>query len=68
MNDNRGIYGLNALRFFENPEFLSKRMANFREFDVKPVIDKAFPYDQVGEAHTYIEQRKSRGKVLLGWK
>ncbi|MCO4794723.1 MAG: alcohol dehydrogenase catalytic domain-containing protein [Bacteriovoracaceae bacterium] len=68
MNDNRGIYGLNALRFFENPEFLSSRMDKFTEFDAKPAIDKAFPYGQVSDAHSYIEQKKSRGKVLLSWK
>lgn len=67
MNDNRGIYGLNALRFFEDAEFLSKRMDLFSDFEVKPVVDKAFSYKNVGEAHTYIEQKRSRGKVLLSW-
>ncbi len=68
MNDNRGIYGLNALKFFEDAEFLSKRMDRFADFDAKPVVDKAFPYQDVGEAHSYIEQKRSRGKVLLSWK
>lgn len=68
MNDNRGIYGLNALKFFEDAEFLSKRMDRFTDFDAKPVVDKAFSWEKVGEAHSYIEQKQSRGKVLLSWK
>jgi 2-desacetyl-2-hydroxyethyl bacteriochlorophyllide A dehydrogenase len=68
MNDNRGIYGLNALRFFEDAEFLSKRMDLFSDFEARPFIDRVFSYKDVGEAHTYIEQKSSRGKVLLAWK
>jgi len=68
MNDNRGIYGLNALRFFEDAEFLSKRMDLFSDFEAKPVVDKAFCYKEVGQAHSYIESKQSRGKVLLTWK
>ncbi|TNE97064.1 MAG: hypothetical protein EP326_12150 [Deltaproteobacteria bacterium] len=68
MNDNRGIYGLNALKFFEDAEFLSKRMDRFNDFDARPVVDKAFSYQEVDKAHDYIEQKLSRGKVLLSWK
>jgi len=28
-------------------------------------VDRAFPFDQVAEAHRYIEGRKNIGKVVL---
>lgn len=33
----------------------------------KPHIDKSFKADQVADAHEYIEQRKSKGKVVMTW-
>jgi NADPH:quinone reductase-like Zn-dependent oxidoreductase len=32
---------------------------------VRPHVDKAFPFEQAGEAHAYIENRKNIGKVVL---
>ena len=33
--------------------------------NINPVIGKVFPFDQAAEAHTYIQERKNFGKVLL---
>jgi NADPH:quinone reductase-like Zn-dependent oxidoreductase len=32
---------------------------------LKPVVAKAFPFDQAGEAHRYIGERRNVGKVVL---
>ncbi len=32
---------------------------------IRPIIGKTFPFDAVADAHTFIESRKSIGKVLL---
>jgi NADPH:quinone reductase-like Zn-dependent oxidoreductase len=32
---------------------------------IKPFVDKAFPFDQAGAAHSYMEERKNTGKVVL---
>jgi len=32
---------------------------------IQPHVDRAFPFDQVAEAHRYIEARKNIGKVVL---
>ena len=32
---------------------------------VRPHVDKSFPLMQVGEAQTYMEERKNTGKVVL---
>jgi NADPH:quinone reductase-like Zn-dependent oxidoreductase len=32
---------------------------------VRPHVDKSFPLSQVGEAQTYLEERKNIGKIVL---
>jgi NADPH:quinone reductase-like Zn-dependent oxidoreductase len=32
---------------------------------IRPHVDRAFPFDQIAEAHRYIEGRKNIGKVVL---
>ena len=32
---------------------------------VRPHVDRSFPLAEVGEAHTYIEERRNTGKVVL---
>ena len=34
---------------------------------INPRLDKVFPISQVADAHQYIEDRKSMGKVTLDW-
>ena len=34
---------------------------------LKPKVGKVFPADQFAEAHEYLEQRKSLGKVVVNW-
>ncbi len=35
---------------------------------IKPVIDKVFPFKEADKAHTYIQDRKNFGKVLLDFR
>ncbi|MBT7610853.1 MAG: zinc-binding dehydrogenase [Bacteriovoracaceae bacterium] len=67
MNDNKGVMGINALRLFEMPEFLFERLDLAENFDLKFNVDKIFDAKDVADAHAYIEDRKSKGKVLLKW-
>jgi NADPH:quinone reductase-like Zn-dependent oxidoreductase len=32
---------------------------------VRPHVDKTFPLARAGDAHTYIEERKNIGKIVL---
>jgi NADPH:quinone reductase-like Zn-dependent oxidoreductase len=32
---------------------------------IQPHVDRAFPFDQITDAHRYIEARKNIGKVVL---
>jgi len=46
-------------------EWMRVILDGVKEGWVRPYVDKAFPFDHVGEAHTYIESRKNIGKVVL---
>lgn len=67
INQNIGFHGLNVLNLFKEGELVKKYIEMIDSFELESIVDKVFPYQQVGEAQQYIEQRKSRGKVLLKW-
>jgi NADPH:quinone reductase-like Zn-dependent oxidoreductase len=69
LNKNRGVFGLNLGHLWHEPEKVSiwvrALMDGVKEGWVRPHVDKVFPFDQVREAHKYIEARKNIGKVVL---
>jgi NADPH:quinone reductase-like Zn-dependent oxidoreductase len=69
LNKNKGVFGLNLGHMWHEGEKVAEWMRTIldgvKEGWVRPYVDKAFPFDQVGEAHTYIESRKNIGKVIL---
>jgi NADPH:quinone reductase-like Zn-dependent oxidoreductase len=69
LNKNRGVFGLNLGHMWHEPEkvasWVKAIMEGIEEGWISPVVDKAFPFDQAGEAHSYIESRKNIGKVVL---
>lgn len=67
INQNIGFFGLNVLNIFKEDALLENYLNQFGHFNIKSTADKVFPYREVGDAHDYIEQRKSEGKVLLKW-
>ncbi len=69
LNKNKGVFGLNLGHMWHEGEKVAEWMRvildGVKEGWVRPYVDKAFPFDHVGEAHTYIESRKNIGKVVL---
>jgi NADPH:quinone reductase-like Zn-dependent oxidoreductase len=69
LNKNRGVFGLNLGHMWHEPEKVSTWMQaildGVSEGWVRPHVDKAFPFAQVGDAHSYMEARKNTGKVVL---
>lgn len=69
LNKNRGVFGLNLGHLWHEPEKVALWMRDIlRGVDegwIRPYVDRAFKFDQVGEAHSYIEGRKNKGKVVL---
>jgi NADPH:quinone reductase-like Zn-dependent oxidoreductase len=69
LNKNRGVFGLNLGHMWHEPEkvavWMTAILAGVSEGWVRPHVDKAFAFDQAGEAHQYLESRKNLGKVVL---
>ena len=69
LNKNRGVFGLNLGHMWHEPEKVATWMKaildGVSEGWVRPHVDKAFPFAQAGEAHSYMEARKNIGKVVL---
>jgi synaptic vesicle membrane protein VAT-1 len=69
MNENRGVFGINLGHLMDQVDKLSAALQEVLALTAKgtldPVVDKAFPFAQAGEAHRYIQERKNFGKVLL---
>ncbi len=69
MMENRGVIGLHLGRMTgEKARLLAgmtQLVAWWREGRIEPQVGKAFPFTEAAEAHRYIHDRKSTGKVVL---
>lgn len=69
LNKNRGVFGLNLGHMWHEPEkvagWMKVILEGVSEGWMQPVVDKAFTFEQAGAAHSYMEERKNIGKVVL---
>jgi NADPH:quinone reductase-like Zn-dependent oxidoreductase len=69
LNNNRGVFGLNLGHLWHEPEkvavWMRDIMRGVAEGWINPYVDRAFSFDEIGAAHTHIEQRRNIGKVVL---
>jgi NADPH:quinone reductase-like Zn-dependent oxidoreductase len=69
MNANRGVQGVNLGHLWREQarlrEALEQIVSLVADGTFAPVVDRAFPFDQAGEAHAWIQDRRNFGKVLL---
>src|SRR5262249_2927822 len=69
MNRNRGVFGLNLGHMWGEGEkvagWTQEIMRGITEGWIHPHVDRAFPFDQVADAHRYLEGRRNIGKVVL---
>ncbi len=68
----KGMIGVNMLRVADHrPEVLARTMKAvvdlWKAGEIKPVVGGEFKAGQLAEAHEFIEQRKSMGKVVVKW-
>src|SRR5882762_5284164 len=65
LTKNRGVFGLNLGHLWHEPEKVAMWMKvlldGVNEGWVHPFVDRAFPFAQVGDAHSYLEERKNIG-------
>jgi NADPH:quinone reductase-like Zn-dependent oxidoreductase len=69
MNENKGVFGLNMLKWWDREGSLDRvtepLMADFEAGRLDPVVSEAFPFEQAGDAHKFIAERRNVGKVVL---
>lgn len=69
MNENKGVFGLNMLSWFDNEGNLDRVIQPLRELieagELEPVVAEAFPFERAADAHRFIAERKNIGKVVL---
>ncbi len=69
MSRNKGVFGLNLGHLWGEGDkvanWMSEILRGINEAWIRPHVDHVFPFDQIGEAHRYIEARKNIGKVVL---
>jgi NADPH:quinone reductase-like Zn-dependent oxidoreductase len=69
LNKNRGVFGLNLGHMWHEPEkvveWVQAIMEGVQQGWIRPHVDRTFPFEQTGAAHSYIEARKNIGKVVL---
>ena len=69
MNRNKGVFGLNLGHMWGEGAkvagWTQEIVRGIHEGWIQPHVDRAFPFDQIADAHAYIEARKNIGKVVL---
>jgi len=69
MLKNRGVFGFNLGRMWnrggETATMMATILGLITDGSFTTVVDKAFPFEEAGAAHQYIQDRKNFGKVVL---
>jgi len=68
MSENKGVFGLNMLSWWDREglgRVTEPLLDGLSKGDLVPVVSEAFPFEKAGEAHSFIEQRRNIGKVVL---
>jgi NADPH:quinone reductase-like Zn-dependent oxidoreductase len=69
LSKNRGVFGLNLGHMWHEPEkvavWMREILRGVEEGWIRPHVDQAFRFDDVGKAHRCLEERKNIGKVVL---
>jgi NADPH:quinone reductase-like Zn-dependent oxidoreductase len=69
MNENKGVFGLNLLKWWDQEgsvqRLVEPLMADLQEGRLEPVVAASFSFEEAGEAHRFIAERRNVGKVVL---
>lgn len=69
MNSNKSVFGVNLGHLWHEGDKVSQWareiLKGYEEDWIHPHVDKVFSFDQIKEAHRYIEERRNFGKVIL---
>ncbi|MGH7490945.1 MAG: synaptic vesicle VAT-1 family membrane protein [bacterium] len=69
MNGNKSVFGANLGHLWHEGAkvrgWMQDILQGVQDGWVRPHVDRAFPFEQAGAAHAYMEERKNIGKVVL---
>ena len=69
LNQNRGVFGLNLLSWWRREGGMDRitapLLSDLQSERLRPVVAQSFPFEQAGEAHRYLAERRNIGKVVL---
>ncbi len=69
LNKNRGVFGVNLGHMWHEKEkarvWMAKILEGVEEGWLTPHVDQTFKFDEIADAHRYLEERKNTGKVIL---
>jgi NADPH:quinone reductase-like Zn-dependent oxidoreductase len=69
MNENKGVFGLNMLKWWDTEKSLDRALdpllEGLEKGELVPVVAEAFPFDRAADAHRFIAERRNVGKVVL---
>ena len=69
LNQNRGVFGLNLLSWWRREGGMDRitapLLSDLGSRRLMPVVARSFPFEQAGEAHRYLAERRNIGKVVL---
>jgi len=69
LNKNHGVFGVNLGHLWDEQEkvtiWMKALLEGVQDGWINPHVDRTFAFDEVAEAHRYIEERRNIGKVIL---
>ena len=69
LNQNRGVFGLNLLSWWRREGGMDRitgpLLSDLNSKQLMPVVARSYPFEQAGDAHRYLAERRNIGKVVL---
>ena len=69
MDKNRSVAGVNLGHLWDEQQMMADHAAAlismYENGEIRPQIDRVFPFREAAAAHRYLETGQNRGKVLL---
>jgi synaptic vesicle membrane protein VAT-1 len=69
LNQNRGVFGLNLLSWWRREGGMDRitapLLSDLNRKQLVPVVARSYPFEQAGDAHRYLAERRNIGKVVL---
>jgi NADPH:quinone reductase-like Zn-dependent oxidoreductase len=67
--DNRTVAGFNLVELWDRADLFAEAWSRLEDLarrgSLRPVVGATFPFERAGEAHAFLQSRRSAGKVVL---